>query len=59
MTRFHSPTHWRLGDPLAELRAKLQRLEQTNDHASPVIADLTRIVVQRIAELQRVSAGTR
>jgi hypothetical protein len=52
MTEFNNPTRWPSGDSLAELRAKLQRLEQAGDSNSPTIADLKRIVAQRISEAE-------
>ena len=52
MTQQSIPARWQLCDAVAELRAKLQRLEETGDPASPTIADLKRIVLQRIAEIE-------
>lgn len=54
VTEFNHPTRWRLYDPLDELKAKLQRLEQAGDSASPTIADLKRILSQRISELEQL-----
>jgi len=58
MKQCNYPTRWRLSESLVDLRAKFQRLEQTNDEASPTIRDLKRIVSQRITELRQASAGT-
>jgi hypothetical protein len=57
MTPENKTTRWQLSDPLVELRAKLQRLEQTGDRISPTIADLKRIVSQRISELETARAN--
>ncbi len=52
MTEINSPVSWHLCESLVELRAKLQRLEQTGDSSSPTIANLKRIVSKRIAEVE-------
>lgn len=37
---------------LATLRLTLQRLERTGDFSSPTIAELRRVLLERIAELE-------
>ena len=39
-------------DVLATLRLTLQRLDRTGDFSSPSLADLRRILLKRIAELE-------
>jgi hypothetical protein len=43
-------------DVLKNLRLALERLERTGDLQSPSIADLRRIITQRIAELEALEA---
>ena len=44
-------------DSLPVLRLKLKNLEETGDPASPCIASLKRIVLDRIAELEPAATG--
>jgi hypothetical protein len=52
---FRKPIPGPARDTLQELRLKLERLERTGDLTSPSIADLKRIVLARIAELEAAS----
>jgi hypothetical protein len=44
-------------DVLAELRLTLGRLDRTGDITSPSLANLRRIIVKRIAELETVPSS--
>jgi hypothetical protein len=44
-------------DTLADLRLALERLEQAGDASSPTLADLKRIVHERITKLEAEMAG--